>query len=132
MTFAFYDDDTEEAITLWMQIERDRDSEISTQRRGGSRTGRSPNHERRRHLYASLLDDDFWGAEPVYNGATFQNLFRMPRALFNEVADQVHNVSRYIMGIADTVPTSSLLYCKRSSKDLPKYRALLLVLLGSN
>ena len=133
MDAAFFDDDTAEAIALWMQIERARDLDIVAQRRGGSRPGRAPNVDRRRHLYAQLLDDDFWGAAPVYGAATFQKLFRLPLALFDDVvAAVVAQDASVSMAVQFEVPAArptgaAVMWCEREvegAEDILKNEAI--------
>ena len=57
--------------------------------RGGSKPGRAPNKDRHRQMFAKLLQNDFWGPNPVYDESHFRRTFRMPKALFNDIHDQV-------------------------------------------
>ncbi|KAG9410918.1 hypothetical protein AC1031_018944 [Aphanomyces cochlioides] len=58
MDFAYDSDVTDAVVALWLEIQRKQAHAASVSKKGGSRTGKKPNIERRRVMYARLLDDD--------------------------------------------------------------------------
>jgi hypothetical protein len=65
---------------------------------GGSRPGKAPNKMRDfERAYQRLLSQYFNGVESIYDEGNFERRFRMPRAVFNRIADAVFGEQSFVL-----------------------------------
>jgi hypothetical protein len=65
---------------------------------GGSRPGKAPNKMRDfERAYQRLLSQYFNGVESIYDEGDFERRFRMPRAVFNRIADAVFGQQSFVL-----------------------------------
>jgi hypothetical protein len=95
--------DDEEILALVLDTSDEEGNSSNKQKRGGSRPGRRGNINRRRGVYAKLLFEDYWGPNPVYPQEHFKEVFRMPRALFDEVVSKITMHDIYFQQKRDVV-----------------------------
>ena len=85
------------AATLTAVLESSDEDEEETQW-GGSRPGKAPNKMRDfERAYQRLLSQYFNVVESIYDEGDFERRFRMPRAVFNRIADAVFGQQSFVL-----------------------------------
>ena len=112
------DDDSacEDEMVLLMMLQDESDDERLLSKgptRGGSMPGKSPNKERRRHVFHDILMSDYWGVNPTNNVEDFRRRFRMPIGLFDEIVIKIQQFDSYFVRKRDACHVVGLSPLKR-------------------
>ena len=90
------DDEEEEYMMNQIVYQNQLDSsDDEPVQRGGSRPGRQPNKDRLALFHAEMLYNDYFSSDPVFDAATFREVFRMRRCLFMRLHDAVCSFDDY-------------------------------------
>jgi hypothetical protein len=85
------------AATLTAVLESSDEDEEETQW-GGSRPGKAPNKTRDFvRAYERLVSQYFQGVESIYDEGDFERRFRMPRSIFNRIADAIFGEESFVL-----------------------------------
>jgi hypothetical protein len=107
------------AATLTEVLEESSDEDEQERTWGGSRPGKAPNKNRDFvRAYERLVSQYFQGVESIYDEGDFERRFRMPRAVFNRIADAVFGKGMFVLrhdatGKAGIHPLVRLVACLR-------------------